>query len=104
MNQDHLRNSIRLAGAADDRGAARVLRLRVVRANPIVESIDMTGDIIEPHGKTVDACIGANWRALQGACTIRVGARSPDSLIGSGDYVRCIIIRSHAPQTPFDFR
>ena len=74
MNQDHLWNAIRIAGCSDDRGAARVLRYRIVRVNPVVETVDCLGALVEPHGKTVDECAQATIRAIEDSCVVKTDA------------------------------
>ena len=94
MDQDHIRHSVRIAAAADGRQTARVLRLRIARANPIIEVIDAIGDTIRTHNNNGDDCVEANWEAIQGTCTIRPGRRNADTLVSKYDYVLATVINT----------
>ena len=85
-NQEFLRHSVRIAMASDDRAQARFLRVKAVRANPVVQIKSFIGDLVKNYGYSVEDCANAHRLAIQGMCTVRKGVRD-DALSGGSDYV-----------------
>lgn len=73
--QEFLRQSVRIAIAADDRDPDRLLRMRVVRANPTIQSKDITAAIIREHGSFAQDAADSIMDAIRFVCMVRKGRR-----------------------------
>ena len=81
-DQAILRRAVRSSYSVDDADQTRVLKIRCVAANPVVQCHSMVAGVLRDPGHSVEATVEATWEALKQACYVRRGPLDTQTLQG----------------------
>ena len=85
--QEFLRNSVRMALAVDDRDPDKMMRVRLVKPNPIIVVKDITAATIRGHGTFAEDTMRAILNGIRTLCIVRGANRDRVTLHSDEDYV-----------------
>ena len=68
-----MKRSVRMSWSADDMDQSRVVKLRMVTANPVIQTHSCVAGVVRDPGHSVEDAASGTLAAIKQACTIKIG-------------------------------